>query len=397
MRATRLVIRSAAGLFAATVVATAWRASGPPATYRAAARLAITEDAAADVPGEIAALKRYAGRAHVAVVSDAANVIEISLDAGDPLAAVEAADTVVDEYLRTRRSERARRAAAMLAETEARVKKQAGVVRRLERDLAGAQTVLARVRRDRQSAASHLRNLERSIGRAQERLAELEPLVAHIRSGRPAEHLSVVQNTLDVQALQARVAGLDGERAALLARYGPAHPQLQRNAADRAAVVARLQTEIANIAGMVTHDYETTRLDKQWLEGERDKALLLSTQPLPSRGEYESLFRRAQEERAAHAASVRRQQELQDIVQVPGPGVTLVERVPPVRNTPGHPSPWPWAIGLLAAVAVLFAARAVVRRRSARTEPERFHVVREKPRATEETRSSVPANLRKTA
>lgn len=202
---------------------------------------------------------------------------------------------------------------------------------------------------------------------------------------------------LAVQALQARVAGLDGERAALLARYGPAHPRLARNAADREALVARLQTEVENTTGMVTHDYETARLDKQWLEGERDKALLLSTQPLPSREEYRSLFRRAAAERAAHSTLVSRQRELADIVWAPGPGVRLVERVPPMRTTPERPSPWPWAIVLLAAIAVPFAARPVVHRLSALLEQERFPAVRKKPRVTEEARSSGPDNLRKTA
>jgi len=374
MRVPQVAIRSAAGLLAVAVVVTAWRVANPPPAFRAAARIQVAEDPVTDVAGEVTALMRQVSGTPVAVTRvNGGHLIEVSLQGADADLVGRTVNDVVDDFLRTREADRARRAQALLGEIAADVKRQTEVVQRVERARADARAQMARIERDREAVTARLRDVEFSLARARERVAELEPLVTYLKSGRPPEALSVIQNFPFIQQLQGRLAVLEGERASLLTRYGQEHPEIERNADERASVAAKLRGEIANITGMLARDYEAVRIELAWLENDRKEVLQLSKQPLPSDGEYMSLSRRLSAERDALSALELREQDISEIVAHPGSGVARVDRAAPVRPMVPSPAQWPWALAALAALAAALAAPSILRtigRSGARRVPE---------------------------
>jgi len=374
MRVPQVVIRGAAGVLAVAVVVTAWRSANPPQAYRAAARIQVVEDAVTDVDSEVTALMRQVSGTAIAVARvEDGSLIDVSLQGADADLAARTVDRAVDEFLRTREAERVRRAEALLAETAAAATRQTDIVQRAERDRAAARAQLARARRDRESAVARLGNVERSLTNARERVAELEPVVVYLRTGGAADSLSVIQNLPFMQQIQARIAELDGQRAALLTRYGPSHPDVERNAVERASADRQLQQELANMSATLAQDYEAARVELQMLEADRQQALQLSRQPLPYGSEYMSLTRRAEAERAALSALELRGQQLTAILREPGSGVVRVARAELVQPMVPSPAPWPWALGVLAALAAAFAAPSLLRsmgRSAARRRPD---------------------------
>ncbi len=369
MHVPHVVIRSAAGLLAAAAVLTAWQRANPRPVYRAAARVHIAVDPVTSLESELKSLGRLAEGTGVAVVrADGPDAVELFLQTSDPAAAASAVNGVIDAYLSARSAERARRAEALLTEVRAGMTREAAVVKRAELERNAAQTLVARTRRDQDSARAQLKNIEEPLARARARVAELEPVVTHLRSGRSAEALSLVQGMPFVRAGQERLAALDAERAGLLTRYGPSHPEIARNRDARQTAVAALQAQIADLTETLTQDYDAARLELASLEPVREKALQVTDGPLPSRAEYVSMTRRVDEARASLTALEQREQQLAAIVREPGSGVARVDRAEPVRPLPRSVARWPWALALLAALAAAMAAPSVLKS-FARTAP----------------------------
>lgn len=358
-RVPQIVIRSAAGLLAAAVVVTAWRAAYPPEAHRAAARIQIAEDAVTSVAGELAALEgQIAGTPMAVTRVEGASAIELSLQSDDPEVSARTVNQAVDVYLRIRTDERARRARALLAETRAAITQQQAVVARAEQERASAQALLARGRQDRASVVTQLKSVEASLAAARARVAELAPLAGPIKSGRSAASLNAVQAMPFVQVMQERIAALDDERAALVGRYGASHPDVERSSRAREKASAELQAQLASLSATLLRDYEAALLEQEVLERERQAIFRRPDGPLPSGVEYLALSRQAEDARAALATLERRAEELD---RVEGTPVARAERAVPARPMVPPPTPWPWALALAAAFVAAWAAPSLLR------------------------------------
>jgi len=231
------------------------------------------------------------------------NVIELTARAKDPDKAAQLANGYAGAYLASlsdRGLQSARNAALWLGgrleELRAEVNQAEAAAERFRAE-AGLLTANGSTLSEQQSAEAQaaLLTAQADLAEAQARQQQVRDLMA--RGGSPEAIAAVINSNL-IRDLRGREADVARERAELLSRYGPRHPDLLRNAAELEDVRGRIQSEIERIAASLDGEVGVARARVANLQGRMNES---RTQLAAGNGELAALRQLEREAAAARA------------------------------------------------------------------------------------------------
>ena len=282
-------------------------------------------------------INNFLGAVHVEPVRGS-RLYNVSVESSDPVFAARAADTLVEEYVKSNFERRTEATAKSLQFLADEIQKQQKKVEDSERAMAQyRETNNALSLEDRQNTVvASLNQVNDQYTRARTERIQKEAVYTQVKSlpsAALAESIPAITNHPSVQTLRARVAELQRTRTQLNERYGPKHAQVIENENALADATKQYQDALRGAVESIRNDYETAlSLERRLaaaLEDSKSAAMDLNRKSVS----YTVLEREAQSNRQIYDSLIQRQNELQIISNSGGNNVRLMDRA----VAPGSP------------------------------------------------------------
>ena len=244
-------------------------------------------------------------------------------------------------------------------------------VRRQEAKVTAAEAAMTQYREsenalsleDRQNiVVSRLNALNDTVTKARTVRLQKEALFRQIKdvdpSGDAADAFPAIASNAAVAEAKNRLAQLVAERARLLSRYQPGHPEMAKLAGQIENSRAALSAQRASVIDAARNEYESALIEERslssQLEGQKAAAMDLDRKS----GKYLVLQREAESNRSVYQALLQQEKELRVVSNSRNNNVQLMDRaeIPGAPFSPNARRDWFTALlaGLLAAIGLAF-------------------------------------------
>jgi capsular exopolysaccharide synthesis family protein len=290
-------------------------------------------------------------------------LVDVSFTSQTAGFAADAVNALVDEFVRQNLELKLQTTQNMLDWLENELANQ-------QKKVEGSERALAEYR-DKKNALSlddkqnivlaRLNQLNDAVTRAKTARVQKESIYNQVRSlqsGVAADTLSMVAQNSGIQALKAKLAELQRQKAQLSERYGDKHPQIQNINASLADTQRQLDVEIQKALVTVKHEYESAALEEQTLSRSLEAAKADAVDLNRKSIDYGVMEREAKSNRQVYEALLQRRDELRVASNSRANNVRVVDRaeVPKTPIAANGRRTWlmSLAVGLVLAVAVAF-------------------------------------------
>ncbi|MDX6750725.1 polysaccharide biosynthesis tyrosine autokinase [Geminicoccaceae bacterium 1502E] len=177
-----------------------------------------------------------------------------------------------------------------------------------------------------------------------EKQAKLQ-LVRELRgAGRSIDVMSDVVGSPVIIALRAEETTLLRQEAELASQFGPRHPRMQQLQRDKANLQAKVNAEIARIAGSLENDVRVVQARINTIEGQLNRIKGLNVKDQQQIVKLQELERRAETSRQIYQNFLQRYQETSEQEKLVEPDARIVAVASP-PTAPSTPSPRLFLLG----------------------------------------------------